>query len=161
MLIRFYCPFLPNSYKGNLTRGRIYSSLFKKCGYRLQIASNFIFFSPETVSIGNDVFIGHNCYLGAGEIRIEDNVMIGPFASIMAGNHLFENGIVLPTGNKYQYGHVVIGKGSWIGAHVCVTANVIVGQGCLVSAGAVVTKNIPDFCMVAGVPAKFIRENKS
>ncbi len=57
----------------------------------------------------------------------------------------------------YDYGRIEIGHGSWLGGHVTVTSNVKIGKGCLIAAGSVVTKDIPDFSLAAGVPAKVIR----
>lgn len=158
LLTRYYCPFLPAKGKGVTIRGKIYSTLLKQCGKNLKISSNVNIFSPETLSVGNNVYIGFNTYLGAGEIILEDEVVIGPFGSITAGNHMFRNGSVI--GGGYKYGKVIIGKGSWIGAHVCLTADVRIGRGCLIAAGAVVTKNVPDYTVAGGIPAKYIKDNK-
>lgn len=158
-LTRFYCPFLPSKGKGLLKRGSIYAKLLKHSGKNLKISSGVNFFSPENVKVGKDVFIGFSSYLGAGEITLEDEVVIGPFCSITAGNHLFKNGSVI--GGGYEFGKIVIGKGSWLCAHVCVTSGVTIGKGCLISAGSVVTKDVPDFTVVGGVPAKYIKNNKA
>lgn len=107
--------------------------------------------------IGEHVFIGLFCYLN-GNVRIEDNVLIGPHCSIVAGNHKFEaetgwfSGRTEPDGDD----SVVLGAGSWLASNVTVTPGVKLGKGNLVCAGAVVVKSTPDYAIVAGVPAKQI-----
>ena len=52
---------------------------------------------------------------------------------------------------------VRIGEGCWIGERVCILPGITIGKKCVVGAGSIVTKNIPDYCMVAGSPAKVIK----
>jgi acetyltransferase-like isoleucine patch superfamily enzyme len=52
---------------------------------------------------------------------------------------------------------VVIGAGVWLGSHVVVTDGVTIGSGCVVGANSVVTKDLPEGCLAAGVPAKVLR----
>ena len=96
--------------------------------------------------------------LGGGRIVLDDEVIIGPYCCIVAGNHTMVNDSY--RFGKYQYGQIEIGRGTWLGAHVTITANVKIGKGCVIAANAVVTKDVPDFTMVGGVPAKFIKNTK-
>lgn len=61
--------------------------------------------------------------------------------------------------NKIKKGKIVIGKGSFIGAHVIILKNVKIGKHCIIGAGSVVTRNIPNREIWAGNPARFIRKN--
>nr|WP_255325834.1 MULTISPECIES: DapH/DapD/GlmU-related protein [Veillonella] len=58
---------------------------------------------------------------------------------------------------KYVYGKVTIGKNAWIGMNVTICPGVTIGDYAVVGAGAVVTKDVPDYAVVAGVPAKIIK----
>lgn len=51
---------------------------------------------------------------------------------------------------------ILIKRGSWVAAGVSITANVTIGECCLICAGAVVTKDVPDYSIVAGIPGKIV-----
>ncbi len=78
---------------------------------------------------------------------------------VMSGlNHGFSN---VTIGFRYQpctTGLITIGDGSWIGANAVITAGVTVGQYCVIAAGSVVTKDVPDYSIAAGSPAKVIKK---
>ncbi len=77
-------------------------------------------------------------------------------------NHGYENVNLpicqLPYKNYPNGSTVKIGSGSWIGAHVCIIGNVKIGKHCVIGAGAVVNKDIPDYSVAVGVPAKIIKK---
>lgn len=105
--------------------------------------------------IGNNIFIGLYDYLN-GNVTIEDNVLIGPHCSVIAGNHKFdpETGWFSARTEKDGDDSVVIGEGSWLASGVTVTPGVKIGKANLICAGAVVTKSTDDYAIMAGVPAK-------
>ena len=101
-------------------------------------------------------YVGFNAYLGQGEVFLDDEVLIGPFVSITASNHLRKD-------NSYRFGgyeskRIEIGKGTWIAAHVSITAGTSIGVGSLLAAGAVVTRSFEDNKLIAGIPAKIIKD---
>lgn len=110
-------------------------------------------------SIGDNVFVGLYCYVN-GPVVIENDVWIGPHCSIAAGNHKYDAN----TGwfsDRTNVGNealdtIVIGRGSWLATGVTVTAGVKVGKANLVCANSVVTKDTPDYAIVAGTPAKVV-----
>jgi acetyltransferase-like isoleucine patch superfamily enzyme len=53
---------------------------------------------------------------------------------------------------------VIIGSGTWLGTNAVVVGNVRIGRNCVIGANSVVTKDIPDYCIAAGIPAKIIRQ---
>jgi acetyltransferase-like isoleucine patch superfamily enzyme len=55
-------------------------------------------------------------------------------------------------------GEIVIGDGCWIGANVVITAGLTIGKYCVIAAGSVVTKSVPDFSIVAGNPARLLKQ---
>jgi len=135
-------------------RGRLAAGYLRRAGERLRISSRVNIYEPGNVSVGGHVYIGYNTYLGAGTIVIEDEVTIGPFCVIAAGNHTRKNRSFRY--GPYAAGEITIGRGTWLGAHVTVTSGVTIGQGCLIAAGSVVTTDIPDDSVVGGVPGKVI-----
>ena len=112
---------------------------------------------PE--NIGSNSFIGLYCYLN-GNVRVGDNVLIGPHCSIVAGNHKFDptTGWFSARTEKDGDDSVVIGDGCWLASGVTVTPGVKLGRANLVCAGSVVTKSTPDYAILAGVPAKQVGE---
>ena len=89
-------------------------------------------------------------------VHIGDYVMIGPNTLITTVNHP-----ISPKGRRAHLGigkPVVIGSDVWIGGNVTILPGVTIGSNVVIAAGAVVTKDVPDNCIVGGVPAKLIRE---
>ncbi|UCC98545.1 MAG: N-acetyltransferase [Phycisphaerales bacterium] len=98
------------------------------------------------VVIGDDVTIKSGAYLWDG-LRIEDRVFIGP-------NVTFTNDI-RPRSKSYpaQFSSTHIGQGTSIGANATLICGITLGQWTLVGAGSVVTKDVPDYALVYGIPA--------
>ena len=156
-LVTGLCAPLPGYGFGIRLRGWLFSNLLKSCGKNFKVASYVTFSNPSRVSVGNNVFIGINSFIGDGDITIEDEVILGPFVSVTGGTHRFRKGSVRFGG--FEYKPVRIGRGTWLGAHVCVVAGVTVGSGCTIAAGAVVTKDVPDGTIYGGVPARLMAKN--
>ena len=128
----------------------------KGCGRNLKISANVNIYNPQNLTVGDSVYIGYNCYFGGGEIVLEDEVIIGPFVTVVAGNHTLRGGSY--RFGPYESGYIRIGRGAWLCTNTVVTSGVTIGKGCLVAAGSVVTKDVPrDFSVVGGVPAKIIK----
>lgn len=110
-------------------------------------------------NVGKRVLFSFGCYVN-GNVIIEDDVMIGPHCSVTAGDHKFdpETKAFTKRNNQDFDVSIVLGKGSWLAHAVSVTSGVRIGRGNLICAGAVVTKNTPDFAIMAGVPANQVGE---
>lgn len=108
---------------------------------------------PE--QMGTDVLVGLYSYIN-GNVTIGDHVLIGPHCSVVAGNHKFDpkTGCFSGRTEKERDDSIVIGDGCWLASSVTVTGGVRLGKANLVCAGAVVTKSMPDYAIVAGVPAR-------
>jgi len=82
--------------------------------------------------------------------------MFGPNVSIFAATHETE------VGSRRQYveyaREVTIGADCWIGGQTVILPGVTIGKGCTIAAGAVVTKNIPDFSVAMGAPARVVKK---
>ena len=141
-------------------RGFLASPAFKKCGRNFQIASGTIINFTSNVSIDDNVFIANNCWIqGRGGIVLQDESTLGPFTCLATQSHAGVNG-------SWRYGQgkcapIILKRGSWTGAHVVVTAGVTIGEGSVAGAGAVVTKDVPENCVVGGVPAKILKEEST
>ena len=146
---------LPGIGRAVVVRGWLARTALKRCGRKLKISSNVSIFNPQNVTVGNDVYIGPNCYFGGGEIVLEDEVNIGPFVTMAAGNHTMRDGSY--RFGPYQYGRIHVGRGTWLCANSVITSGVTIGKGCVVAAGSVVMKDVPDYSVVCGVPAKLIK----
>lgn len=96
-----------------------------------------------------------------GPLHIGKNVMMGPDVTILTHTHNIER-TDIPMGQQgMRVAEVVIGNDVWIGMRVIIMPGVKVGDGVVIGAGAVVTKDVPDFAIVGGVPAKVIRYRNS
>lgn len=131
----------------------------KHCGKKLMIPLRTHIFNPNRLSVGDNVYLGYCGYYGQGDIFIGDNVLIGPFVSITATNHLRGRDGSFRS-NDLEEKPVRIKNNCWIGAHVSIVAGVTIGDGSVVAAGSVVTKDIPNHVIAAGVPTRIIRSIK-
>ena len=109
--------------------------------------------------------IGNRCLIGRGShivahysIVIGDDVFTGPYVYITDQNHAYADPDV-PIGRQWPTNTAVsIGPGSWLGAGVIVLPGAAIGCNVVVAAGSVVRGVVPDRCVVAGVPARVVRE---
>jgi len=114
------------------------------------------------IHIGNSVGIGEFAYLGgAGGLDIGDNCIVGQFFSCHPENHNFEDPEALIRLQGTNRKGIKIGNDCWIGSKVSILDGVEIGSGCVIAAGAVVTKSMPEFCIIGGVPAKVIKKRPS
>ena len=145
---------LPGFGRADALRGWLASMALKGCGRKLKISSNVIM-NPQNMTVGDNVYIGYSCYFGGGEIVLEDEVSIGPFVTVAAGNHTMCGGSY--RFGPYEYGRIRIGRGTWLCANTVITSGVTIGKGCVVAAGSMVIRDVPDYSVVCGVPAKLVK----
>ena len=111
------------------------------------------------IKIGRDSLVGeYSVIRGQGGVTVGDRVYTSPGTQIIAVNHVFDD----PERPFVEQGitaqGIVIEDDVWLGSNCVITDGVRVGKGAVVAAGAVVTKDVPPHTIVAGVPAKVIRE---
>lgn len=104
-------------------------------------------FVENKVSIGNNVTIKNGVYLWEG-IIVEDDVFIGPNATFT--NDKFPRS----KNTNYKQEKTLLKKGCSIGANATILPGIVIGESAMVGAGAVVTKDVPDFALVYGNPAR-------
>lgn len=110
--------------------------------------------------------IGDRCVIGRGShivahqsVEIGDDVWIGPYVYVTDQNHGYADPDT-PIGRQIPVNRAVaIGSGSWLGAGAIVLPGSRIGRNVVVAAGSVVRGEVPDRCVVAGVPAKIVREH--
>lgn len=112
------------------------------------------------IVLGKGVNLGKFNDFGCSEaIIIEDYVITAPYVHITDRDHCYED---IHTPIMHQptrvRGAVRIGAGSWLGFGVQVMSGVTIGRNCVVAAGAIVTKDIPDYCVAGGNPARILRQ---
>ena len=108
--------------------------------------------SFSNLAIGNNVFIGKNVYVDlTDKVIIEDEVSISPQVNILS--HASVANRPLRKDFPEKVGPVVIKRGAWIGAGAIILCGIEIGENSVVGAGSVVTKSVPPFSIVMGVPA--------
>lgn len=123
-----------------------------KIGSRSELNMGQLFLNPQGLTIGEDTHINPGCILDArGGLIIGDGVSISHRVSLMTGSH-----DVNKPNFPGRYFPIRIEDHVWIGVGATVLNNVVIGKGAVVAAGAVVTKDVPPFTIVGGVPAKKI-----
>lgn len=116
--------------------------------------------SSGSLIIGDNVGISeYFCLYLRASVNIEDKVIIGPRVTIVAENHDIKGACAVRDLGLTRDG-ITIKEGAWIGSGVTILDGVVIGRNCIVAAGAVVTKDVDDFTIVAGVPAKNIGVRK-
>ena len=116
-------------------------------------------FNGDRISIGNNNYFNRGVILDAcGLIEIGNFNMLGPDIYITDSNHSFGN-MVSPAQSEMNRGTVKVGNHCWIGAKAVILKDVTLGDYCVVGAGSVVTKSFPAGSVIAGVPAKSIKNS--
>lgn len=120
-------------------------------------------FSFSTIELGDGVFIGRGAVFAASNSRIviRDKVMFGPHVTIMGGDHntsvigfaMYDIHEKRPEDDQ----PVIIDSDVWVGTRAVILKGVRIGRGAIVAAGAVVTRDVPPYAIVGGVPAKILK----
>ena len=134
-----------------------YFSLMKELFYN-QIGENSIIYNQLTVVCPKNVTIGKNVtvmngvlMMSAGGITIEDNVMIAANVQLISNNHDPYDRYVITCKP------ILIKEGAWIGAGATILPGVTIGKYAIIGANSIVNKNIPDYGVAVGSPAKVIK----
>ncbi len=111
------------------------------------------------IIIGSESSVHPGChiYSYAQPIIIGKGVMIAANCALYSYNHSIEKGKTIREQGIQSEGPIIIGDEAWLGVMVTVLDGVTIGKGAVVAAGSVVTRDVPDYAVVAGVPAKILK----
>jgi acetyltransferase-like isoleucine patch superfamily enzyme len=159
--------------------GQFERSQFHRIGRGVVIEPGALIFHPETIELGDNVYIGHytiikgyyrgqmvigsgtwigqQCFFhSAGDLIVGKNVGIGPGVKIITSYHA-EEGISKPIlHSRIELASVVIEDDADVGIGAVILPGVTIAKGAKVGAGAVVTRDVPAYGIVAGVPARVL-----
>jgi len=156
---------------------------FRDIGKNIIFEKGALVFHPENITIGNNVYIGHNailkgyyknlmeigdntwigqgCFLhSGGGLKIGKFVGIGPFVKILTHVHKEEEAKKPILLCEQEYKKVVIEDNCDIGMGSIILPGIVIGTGSIVGAGSVVTRDVKPYSVVAGIPARLLRERK-
>ncbi|WP_062516442.1 DapH/DapD/GlmU-related protein [Demequina gelatinilytica] len=127
-----------------------------------RIADSVTVFPPFHTDFGKNIALGDGVFLNAGctfqdqgGVRIGDGSLIGHNAVIATLNHALDP----DRRGDMEPAPVVIGRRVWLGSNVTIVPGVTIGDDAVVAAGAVVTRDVPTRSVVAGVPARVVRDS--
>jgi acetyltransferase-like isoleucine patch superfamily enzyme len=165
-----------------MMRRVVMRAICKRVGSDLRVGPNVVLKHPETMEfgdcvfigaqtmiqgrfdgvckIGNHVWIGPQAYFDARELVLEDYVGWGPGAKLLGSSHTgmpIEEPIIA---TSLVIQPVRVGLGADIGMNASILPGVQIGAHSMVGAGGVVTRDVPDYAVVAGVPARVIRDRR-
>lgn len=135
-------------------------------GKHTSIEHNVFFKYDGPYSEGKSIFIGNNVFIGANcEFNIKKKITVGNNTLIASGCKFIDHdhGKVKYELMRIQYGpeaEITIEEDVWIGVNAIVLKGVTIGKGAVIAAGAIVNKNVPNYQIWGGIPAKKIGERK-
>lgn len=134
----------------------IVSKSVKEVGENLKVNGIAVGFG-KTVTLGNSVNINGCIILGSGEVTIGDYFHSGTDFLIHTQNHRYEGASSIPYDKVRVTKKTTIKDFVWIGQGVTLVPGITIGEGVIVGTGAVVTKDVPDYAIIGGNPAKVIK----
>ncbi|MGB9754069.1 MAG: transferase [Roseiflexus castenholzii] len=114
------------------------------------------------IRIGARSLIGEACILrGQGGITIGDDVFLAPLVQMLAVNHVYHDTSRPISLQGITCQGITVENGAWIGGGAIILDGVRIGKNAVVGAGAVVTRDVPDYCVAVGNPARIVRDLRS
>lgn len=160
--------YLPKSTKGilgklsKLFRRFLCRRIFESAGNGLNVEQGAYFGNGKNVRVGNNVGIGRNFSMHNRILTMGDEILMGEDVLFLGAEHSIERTDV-PIARQVGIGKVpllIVGN-NWIGSRVIVLPGCKrIGEGAVIGAGAVVTKDVPDWAVVGGNPAKILKMRK-
>lgn len=138
-------------------RSTILKQLFGSTGERIHVESNFRCDYGCHIHVGEDFYANFDCViLDVAEVRIGDRCMLAPQVGIYAATHPIDP--VERASGQELGSAVTLGDDCWIGGHAVINPGVSLGDNVVVASGAVVTKSFGSNVVLAGNPARVLRE---
>jgi len=158
----FVNPFVHKKGKHAIIRSRTRMDVFPYNRFDLGIKSVVEDFATVNNGVG-DVIIGNQTIVGLGNViigpvTIGNEVMLAQNIVISGLNHGYEDVNISPRQQKEVCKQITICDDVWVGSNSVITAGVTLGKHCIIGAGSVVTKDIPEFSVAVGNPAKVIKK---
>ena len=153
----------------SLPRYRLLNSLkaFFLMRMGARIGKRAVFYPGVWIAPGRNLVMGDDVDLAldvlittSGGVKIGDRTLIGYRAQIISANHIIPDKKGRIFGSGHDKKQVIIGSDVWVGANSMIMPGVVIGDGAIIAAGSVVTKNVPEYTIVGGVPAKVIQQRK-
>ncbi|KPM42085.1 hypothetical protein AK830_g4463 [Neonectria ditissima] len=138
------------------TRVAMIKELFGKVGSDFYVEPNIQVDYGSNITIGDRFYANFNTViLDCAHVTIGDRVLFATGVSLITATH--ETSLQSRRDNIEYAEPITIGDDCWLAANVTVLPGVTIGKGCTIGAGAVVSKNIPDYSVAMGVPARVVR----
>jgi len=150
--------------KGKASIIRRYSRLDVMPFNKFNLGDRSVIEDFTTINNGvGDVIIGNGTIIGMGNViigpvTIGNDVMLAQNIVVSGLNHHYQDVTISPAMQKFDRKQITISDDCWIGANSVIVAGVTIGKHCVVGAGSVVTKDVPEFSVVVGNPAKVIKK---
>ncbi len=129
-----------------------------KIGNAVHIEKDVWLKGTASIIIGDNCLIGRNCVIGSNDlVEIGPNTLIAENVSIRDTDHIFSKTDIPIKRQGFEAKAVTIGSDVWIGYGVVVTKGVTIGTGSVIGANSVVSKDVPPYTVVGGIPAKIIK----
>lgn len=134
---------------------------FVKSMGKVRLYEGVTLWYPYRLKIGNETTLNEWVYISAyGDVEIGDNVRIGHRTSIISSDHVIDDVTIPIKDQGLICGKTSIGSDVFIGCNVTIMQGVTIGNGSVIAAGAVVNKDIPEYSIAGGVPAKILKNRK-
>lgn len=142
---------------GDIFRYLVLKPVFKKSG-RVRIYEGVTIWYPYGISIGRNVTLNEYVYIsGYGGVTIGDNVSIGHRCSILSSDHIISDTSKTIKEQGIIGGETIIEEDVFLGCNCTILKGVRIGKGSIIGAGSIVTKNVPEYSIYAGNPARLIK----
>lgn len=145
---------------GYWLRSLLIKRIAVKCGEGVLVKQRCYVGAGFGLEVGSNSQLGHNARIGRN-VSIGNDVLMGPDVVIMTTSHETSDiNVPIRLQGKTEDKPVKIGDDVWVGTRVVILPGVTVGRGAIIGASAVVTKDVPPYSVVAGVPAKVVKWRK-
>ena len=124
--------------------------------------NTIIYCQNGDIYVGENANISSNCQIfSAKSVRVGKGALVGAYSYLIGGGHNYEDVDTLIIEQGRIAKGITLEDNIWIGAGVKILDGLIIGESAIIGTGAVVTDNVPEFAIMGGVPAKFIRDRRT
>ncbi|WP_286236076.1 acyltransferase [Vibrio fluvialis] len=146
---------LPDNRYSIRARGFLVSIFLPGRPKNLTLGRDITLLGIDKLNISDNVYLAKGVWINAlGTVNIGSKVILSPYVVVASAVHGFSGKDFLAPS---KFDEITIKSGVWVASHSTITSGVTINTGSLVSANSTVVKSVPEFTMVSGVPAVFIR----